>query len=110
MQESDYKITPPIHGPNDLLTFLRAIPAKYWCVDMRDDYNGHHCVLGHIDNAYGYQGNRGVDGFTAIELATANNGTIGTCHGPRKPGAKTTGLAAKTRVLNLIRRRIAATT
>lgn len=105
MIKSDYKVVPPtISSPKDLLTFLRAIPAKYWCVDIRDNRKGQHCVLGHLDNIYGF--GRGRDGFTEHELAITNNGTLIWAHGPRKSRIKTTGQATKNRVLKFVRLRM----
>ncbi len=62
-----------IRGAKDLIKFIKGIPAKFWCVDERDNGRGQHCVLGHLDNAYGY--NKGRDGFTEMTLAAVNNGT-----------------------------------
>lgn len=37
---------PTIH---DLLAYLEATPDDSWCAYKRDDNQGHHCVLGHLD-------------------------------------------------------------
>lgn len=104
MKPYDYQQKPEIKSPKDLLNFLKPIPARFWCVDIRNNGRGQCCVLGHLDIAYGYA--KGRDGFADRELARANNGGSERDIHYREPGIKTTGAAIKARVLSLIRKRI----
>lgn len=92
-----------IRNAKDLIRFVRGIPAKFWCVDARDNGKGQHCVLGHLDNAYGSASGH-TDGFSDNELAIANNGVIGPySFSERNVGAQLDGRSIKNRVLKLLR-------
>ncbi len=95
-----------IKTPQQLLKFVMSIPSEYWCVDTRNDYMGHRCVLGHLDQAFRHTGGAycNHDGFTETELALANNGVIGphANYSPRIAGAGLDGESIKKRVIALI--------
>jgi hypothetical protein len=37
----------------DLIEFTESIPEEQWCVGTRNDGEGRHCFLGHLDKAIG---------------------------------------------------------
>ena len=99
-----YKVKPQIRGPRSLYKFLSAIPAKFWCVDIRENHLGQRCVLGHLDAAYGYGAGR--DGFDEYKLAAINNGALdGIYINDRPEGTSVKGKDIKARVLRFIKSR-----
>ena len=93
-----------------LIQFLKAIPGEKWCAFTRDDYEGHHCVLGHIDNAIcasdpdnsfasdGYVERLGLSPHT---LAEVNNGTL-----PGEFSGAKDGPSCKERVISYLNRHV----
>lgn len=61
-----------------LREFFAAIPARFWCVDERNDDNGHFCALGHLDSIVErgicVDGKVEAMGVDPSRLAEVNNG------------------------------------
>lgn len=90
-----------ITSPIDLIQFVKGIPAKFWCVDMRDNYNGRHCVLGHLDKAYNTASfQTPTDGFSQVQLANVNNGFY------EGDSRKIDGASIKRRLLEFLKKNI----
>lgn len=110
MKQLNYGHKPEaITSPMDLIKFVKGIPAKFWCVDTRDNHRGQYCILGHLYNAYGTISFRTpTDGFTQNELAVVNNGVMGSHANlsPHRPKAKLDGTSIKRRLLKFLRENI----
>lgn len=89
----------------DLIDFITPIPPSEWCVEARHNDCGQHCVLGHIELAYGCGPAFFLpDKLNHSELARVNNGrALRPNSGPYLPHARLTGRAIKFRLLKYLR-------
>lgn len=74
-EEPDYSHKPPqLNTIQDLVKFIRGIPARFWCVDKLQnpptagDKTVRRCVIGHIGAAYGDRGSQSLAWGARMEL------------------------------------------
>lgn len=98
-----YQKTPDqINSIPDLISFVKAIPAKHWCVDTLRNDQGQCCVLGHYNERYnaGLRQFETIVGIDVNKLAAVNNGSPDdNWYTPRPEGTKTDGASIKRRLL-----------
>ncbi len=98
-----------INSIAELTAFLKGIPADKWCVDIRTNFNGKHCVMGHLDKMTGdaRPWNSGGDrlvqklGLSVDELVIVNNGRDGYSYDTPRSGG-TDGESIKSRVITYL--------
>ncbi len=85
---------------SEIYDYLEEIPAEKWCAFTRNNGQGQHCVLGHLDIKYGICDRQLYDlGISNFSLAYVNNGTRDV-----EPGLNSKdGAAIKYRVLKYLK-------